>query len=1112
MIKRIVKEKNHQEDKKKFSNKANLNQNLKQNADENFFELFLNRKSKILYKIISIFEKYQNKPMGISMYLPHLNTIFSGDVLEQDYIFFESLLDEMDFDIYLTYTKKNSQIPDVLKNVPSQKIKNLNFFKFSNADIQLNLKDYLDVENKILANYVNYLSNSANHSEIEKEKITDEIFNFFDITIQTKICSILENLNENTKLSLNIIIDILKNIFPSTDFIIENPNDFLRINFDKIEFFNSMHILKNSLKDLKIFDEKIHPSQVKGKGKSKEGLSLFNFFNNCITSQGKRLVKQIFNNPLKDLESIKSRQDCVEDFMTLDTASKKFITKVLREIKDIHKIIEDLKSFIIHKKTWNYLFKTLLNFNYLYEKFSKEMINKNSSCNFELLTSTLSKIDLNNIEYIFNLLTNCINFMENEEENNLKIKVGVSEELDFLTKEYKKLDEVLSKYAENYSRKIPTDSFLQKFMVIFFPQIGYMIAVEKSKKYKEFIKQVYDLYEEHISNLENAQEETDNDNMGKVRKSIGNLNIELRGSYNTTNKESVNHENNDFIAEEQVYNLIIQDKKILDDSIKVKNRKINGKTQQNLMQNSNSTNNLKHIKYQVDESSIIHEYGENEQEEEDNDSMNEEVKVHMGNKDHLCDEFDLENFDLTNAQESETLYSIIFKDLNLRFQFHNESNVYFKNETTDELDKNYGDISAKITDIENGVFRSLSLTILQHENDLIHLNEFLSYFDVFYNFSIAASNLTLTKPCLCEETISYDNNKRESELKCYKDLNFIQGRNLLCEFICEEKNFIKSDFFSNNKNIFYIVGDQGSGKSIFLKLIGNLIFLTQIGLFVPAINYKSFIFQRMFTVIDNYENNIDKISGFTTELKNMKTVVNYFSQILESMEADKAFNQYLNTVMLIDDPFRKTSIKNKTQLLSSFILYMNSAINYLNKVSYINKNKLDLFDENIKNNSNLIKDPNFEKVNFKIFITLNSENFNLMVRNKIIDFEISDVYHFNINDEDNQPRNNFRLNSSHSFNKFRLTRIKNLDKIIHQSQNLHKDAISNISNEKELDINIYYKTSNIIESFKNKIPILPQIQNHSEKLQKIANSAFLLKKTKLLFDKFAKLRYLIGNK
>jgi DNA mismatch repair ATPase MutS len=70
-----------------------------------------------------------------------------------------------------------------------------------------------------------------------------------------------------------------------------------------------------SLRALSIFVEEVHPLMVKGKGRSKEGFSVFGVLDRTSSGGGKRFLRDWFRSPLSDLVKLVARQDGVAMFM-----------------------------------------------------------------------------------------------------------------------------------------------------------------------------------------------------------------------------------------------------------------------------------------------------------------------------------------------------------------------------------------------------------------------------------------------------------------------------------------------------------------------------------------------------------------------------------------------------------------------------------------------------------------------------------------------------------------------------------------------------------------------------------------------------------------------------
>lgn len=289
-------------------------------------------------------------------------------------------------------------------------------------------------------------------------------------------------------------------------------------------------------------------------------------------------------------------------------------------------------------------------------------------------------------------------------------------------------------------------------MFIFIPQLGYMLAVEKNKKYFKFINKISNQFiknQENIEEKENEMEQTSH----LDQESLENITIDMM----TTSR--------------------------------ISGKNINFTNQKEIEKSFNSNNSN-------DKKSYIYSDFEQEDEDEEIKKKGEELKED--------EDEDEENF-LNNYDETLLLQNICFKNIDLKFQFHNETFIYYKNGITKILDETYGDLSARITDLENAIFREISKQILNHEKTLLIFNEFISYLDCFLNLYLISEKFNLSRPIL-----NQDENDNTLEL--------IEARNLILEY-CHLGSYVKNDFSVNGKNISIISGINSSGKSCFLRLV-----------------------------------------------------------------------------------------------------------------------------------------------------------------------------------------------------------------------------------------------------------------------------------------------------
>ena len=91
--------------------------------------------------------------------------------------------------------------------------------------------------------------------------------------------------------------------------------------------------------------DEIHPSQIKGIGKAKEGFSLFGLWDRTRTRGGRRCLREWFGAPLACPDAIQARQDGVALFLNPENKELEAgIVRLLRKVKDIPKVVLRIKK------------------------------------------------------------------------------------------------------------------------------------------------------------------------------------------------------------------------------------------------------------------------------------------------------------------------------------------------------------------------------------------------------------------------------------------------------------------------------------------------------------------------------------------------------------------------------------------------------------------------------------------------------------------------------------------------------------------------------------------------------------------------------------------------
>ena len=918
--------------------------------------------------------------------------IYFGEYPSYDINSFLKFLAKINPDMILYHGHSESILISLLNKIKifKDKIKEISFINYKLKKAQIIIQDYLE--------------NYSGLSHIQSMTKTSDILSYNDY---------------NAQCAMFILFTIFKKI-------VSGSGDPPPLQFRNIFFNDLLYCSPKTKNELCIFQYQLHPSLIKGYGKGKEGLSIFNLFNKCSTVQGKRLLKHMILFPLKDQDKLNKRYQCIQDLSDINnfTIIKGFLSN-LSTIKDLEIIIDDLKSFVINPKVWILLDNSLSGILRIYQ------IMNTLKKRISILSDILDNINFDDIQKIYDFLSVCFEFWRGDEVP--IIKEGVSDTLDEINKQYRGIDEILQKKASEYRDLLPKNTFFDEFQICFYPQIGYLIGIIKNEKYK-YLMQKYG--QEFLSQLDTKEyfefplDEIINNNINNIDTEN---NKKISSNYNTSISDINSEEKKEqYKGGRQVSNIM----KLNEEEIIENNNSIN-------TTNKNEKNKSNDIMTQIKEEQ------ENEDDEKNMTNFNK-MKNNNEIKENIIEENDNDNDNeieirpLTNYEETLILIKLKIQDTNdLKFQFHDEKLIYYKNYITEELDTKYGDLQSKLLDCENNVFRQISKQILSFENELIKVNKFIAFLDIFIHFSIFADKYQLYKPL-----INFDISKIE----------FKEGRNVITEILIGA-NYIPSSFNSNEKTINIISGPISSGKTIFLSLIGTLTYLAQIGTFIPAMNYKSCIFKMILSNLSVSENNIDQLSGFTTEAKEIKKIIDIYENEVLYNEENKENN---NVLILLDTPFKKTSEKNQNCLIGGILKYI-----------------YDIIDKNPRNKS-------------KIFITFKPETLKYLKDNNLINEKYSNIFEMETLRANNNINsgNNININNNKFIQTYKLKEKNDKNK----NSNFEVDQLF-LAKELGLDNSLFLRSLEIENLFKKKQKIFPDL----EKFMKYTHS--LEKNKKDIYDK-----------
>ncbi len=167
----------------------------------------------------------------------------------------------------------------------------------------------------------------------------------------------------------------------------------------------------------------------------------------------------------------------------------------------------------------------------------------------------------------------------------------------------------------------------------------------------------------------------------------------------------------------------------------------------------------------------------------------------------------------------------------------------------------------KIYELESQLFNEVRL-LIAHEAEAIQQDaKMIAMLDCFLSFAECAAEFNYVKPELSEEN----------------EIEIIEGRHPVVERILPpgEKFTANSCRLDGEKNqIIILTGPNMAGKSVYLRQIGLIVLLAQIGSFVPSKKAKIGLVDRIFTRVGASDNISAGESTFLVEMQEAANILN----------------------------------------------------------------------------------------------------------------------------------------------------------------------------------------------------------------------------------------------
>ena len=163
----------------------------------------------------------------------------------------------------------------------------------------------------------------------------------------------------------------------------------------------------------------------------------------------------------------------------------------------------------------------------------------------------------------------------------------------------------------------------------------------------------------------------------------------------------------------------------------------------------------------------------------------------------------------------------------------------------------------RIIEIEYNLFNEIRDILKKRLFDLQSIAKVISELDVICALAIDASELRLVRPTLTSG----------------KDLTIIDGRHPVVERVSKIDYVANDCRMSNGVNTLLITGPNMSGKSTYMRQLGIIVIMAQIGSYVPAKAVEMPIFDKIFTRIGASDDLVSGESTFMIEMKEAKNAI-----------------------------------------------------------------------------------------------------------------------------------------------------------------------------------------------------------------------------------------------
>ena len=257
----------------------------------------------------------------------------------------------------------------------------------------------------------------------------------------------------------------------------------------------------------------------------------------------------------------------------------------------------------------------------------------------------------------------------------------------------------------------------------------------------------------------------------------------------------------------------------------------------------------------------------------------------------------------------------------------------------------------KIINLEYELFISIRDKCLEYIRDIQEIAKIISEIDVLSTFSIICSKYNYVRPIINDDNV----------------VNIIESRHPVVEAFIKEEYVPNDIVMDENTNILLITGPNMAGKSTYMRQLGIIVIMAQIGCFIPAKSGTLPIFDKIFTRIGASD---DLVSGESTFM-------------VEMTEANNAItNATRKSLILFDELGRGTATFDGMSLAQAILEYIHNNISCktLFSTHYHELTDLEKTLPNLKNKH----------------VSAKEENGNITFLHKVLDGSVDKSYGINV--------------------------------------------------------------------------------------------------------------------